>query len=1226
LLGTNLDDLALGVAVDRGNPDAIYIVGNTIQTTGAGLPGSNGGVGGASDAFLARYARNGTRVWVRQFGTGSDDRCLGAAVYQTEIFATGSTTGLMAGTANAGNTDIFIARFSAQGIVLRMAQLGSTRADHGQSVAVDSSGVYVTGWAGGSINGQPYIDNNDAFVARYSHTLVLNWTRTLGTSSEDLGYSIALDFRSNVLITGRTSGAPGGQTNAGATDVMVASFTSGGELQWTRLFGTSVGDMGQSIAVDTGTGTAYVAGQTFGPMNGEANFGNWDLVLLKLQVACAAGLTGDGVTCTEIDECAIGTHNCSPNATCANLPGAAFFACTCRAGFTGSGVVCAPVSDATGTLQWARQAGSASQDMEGRVAVDNAGRVFVVGHVRGAADGFDTYLIAYNSSTGTALWSQTLGSNGDDQSLGVAADHAGSLYVTGQTTSLSLDGQANAGGTDVFLARFVSSSGAMVWTRVLGTASADYGQGVAVDLGNPDAVYVGGYTLNATGGGLPGSAGGFGGPTDAFVARYARNGTRLWVRQFGTSGEDRCLGVAVYQAEVYVTGETTGIMAGSANAGGTDIFIARFSAQGVVSAMAQHGSSGPDNGWGIAVNSAGVFLCGWVSGNLSGSPPAGGGRELFVGRFTHAGALVWTSLLRNVSNAYSIALDHGSNALVTGYTRVAPVGQTGAGGNDVFVARFTSSGVLQWTRLYGTPSTDAGWSIAVDGSSGTAYVAGNTGGSMYGQPYLGSTDLFVLKLQVACAAGLTGDGFTCTNIDECAIGTHNCSTNASCTDLPGTSLFACTCRAGFTGSGVACAPVNDATGMLQWARQAGSAGQDTEGRVAVDQEGRVFLVGHVTDAADGFIFAGGPYDVLVTAFNGSTGAKLWSRTLGSSDSDVTFGVAADGAGSVYVTGYTSSSSLDGQANAGSWDQFLTRYVGSSGVKLWTRLLGTTGDDYGYCIAVDSADNVYVGGYTTSTGVGGLPGSAGGLGGIYDAHVARYASNGTRVWVRQFGSNASDLCLGVAVYQSEIFATGSTTGAMAAGNASAGGAKESTFIVKMTALGAVAWTAQLGTGVVENVGKGIAVDSSGVYVTGYAAGSLNGQVYAGGIYDIFLARYSHSGTWTWTRMLGTGASDVGSAVVLAGSGSKEVLITGFTEGALQGQTNAGGADAFVASFTSDGALRWVWLFGSGLYDSGNSAAIDGSGGAAYVAGSTRGSIFGQPSLGGQDLFVLKLKTS
>ncbi|HOU90570.1 MAG TPA: EGF domain-containing protein, partial [Polyangiaceae bacterium] len=59
--------------------------------------------------------------------------------------------------------------------------------------------------------------------------------------------------------------------------------------------------------------------------------------------ACAAGFAGDGVTCADLDECETGADDCSADATCTNLPGS--YACACNAGFTGDGVTCADVDE-----------------------------------------------------------------------------------------------------------------------------------------------------------------------------------------------------------------------------------------------------------------------------------------------------------------------------------------------------------------------------------------------------------------------------------------------------------------------------------------------------------------------------------------------------------------------------------------------------------------------------------------------------------------------------------------------------------------------------------------------------------------------------------------------------------------------------------------------------------------------------------------------------------------
>ncbi|WP_437963897.1 FG-GAP-like repeat-containing protein [Sorangium sp. So ce260] len=59
--------------------------------------------------------------------------------------------------------------------------------------------------------------------------------------------------------------------------------------------------------------------------------------------ACNAGYSGDGVTCTDVDECALGTDNCDTNAACINTSGS--FTCACDAGYEGDGVTCINIDE-----------------------------------------------------------------------------------------------------------------------------------------------------------------------------------------------------------------------------------------------------------------------------------------------------------------------------------------------------------------------------------------------------------------------------------------------------------------------------------------------------------------------------------------------------------------------------------------------------------------------------------------------------------------------------------------------------------------------------------------------------------------------------------------------------------------------------------------------------------------------------------------------------------------
>jgi alpha-tubulin suppressor-like RCC1 family protein len=111
------------------------------------------------------------------------------------------------------------------------------------------------------------------------------------------------------------------------------------------------------------------------------------------------------------------------------------------------------------------------------------------------------------------------------------------------------------------------------WVHQLGTGGFDQGAGVAVD-GSGNA-----YVTGDTGGTLPGSAEANAGGQDVFVAKYDTSGTKLWVHELGTTGTDFGLGVAVDgSGNAYLTGDTGGTLPGSAetNAGDSDVFVAQL--------------------------------------------------------------------------------------------------------------------------------------------------------------------------------------------------------------------------------------------------------------------------------------------------------------------------------------------------------------------------------------------------------------------------------------------------------------------------------------------------------------------------------------------------------------------------------------------------------------------------------------------------------------------------
>jgi len=149
----------------------------------------------------------------------------------------------------------------------------------------------------------------------------------------------------------------------------------------------------------------------------------------------------------------------------------------------------------------------------------------------------------------------------------------------------------------------------------------------------------------------------------------------------------------------------------------------------------------------------------------------------------------------------------------------------------------------------------------------------------------------------------------------------------------------------------------NSAGALQWDRTLGGTGTEIGHAVAIDSADNIIVVGYTT--SDG---AGGN-DFLIAKYN-SAGALQWDRTLGGTGSEIGNAVAIDSADNIIVVGYTTS---DG---AGGDDVLIAKY-NSAGSLQWDRTLGGTGSDVGHAVAIDSADNIIVVGYTTSDGAGSL---------------------------------------------------------------------------------------------------------------------------------------------------------------------------------------------------------------------------------------------------------------
>lgn len=362
------------------------------------------------------------------------------------------------------------------------------------------------------------------------------------------------------------------------------------------------------------------------------------------------------------------------------------------------------------------------------------------------------------------------------------------------------------------------------------------------------------------------------------------------------------------------------------------------------------GGSSLDQGFGIAVDSAGnAYVAGYAGSTdfptanpLPNLPVTGA----FVTKFNPAGsALVYSTYLGGTgpSQANAIAVDSAGNAYVTGQTRatdfptVNPVQPTNTFNNqDAFVTKLSADGsaLIYSTYLGGnTPDPEDGggqaaWGIAVD-SSGNAYVTGNT----------------------------------------------------QDTDFPTVNPLQATNKTSAPSSGTGFVTKYNAAGSaLIYSTYLGGSAQDTPAGIAADSSGNAYVTGQTISAdfptANAFQPAcdgcPGAISAFMTKINASGSAFVYSTYLGGSDTTESIAIAADASGNAYVTGTTTATDFPTvnalqATNHGNGDAFITKMNPNGSALIFSTYIGgSTGQDVGRGIAVDSSGNVYVAGSTGST--------------------------------------------------------------------------------------------------------------------------------------------------------------------------------------------------------------------------------------------------------------------
>ena len=294
----------------------------------------------------------------------------------------------------------------------------------------------------------------------------------------------------------------------------------------------------------------------------------------------------------------------------------------------------------------------------------------------------------------------------------------------------------------------------------------------------------------------------------------------------------------------------------------------------------------------------------------------------------------------------------------------------------------------------------------------------------------------------------------------------------------------------------------DRDGGLLWSRGFGGKGHQWPEDMAVDAWGNALIIGGLHDGADfgdGYEPSVGETDVFVLKI-GPAGERVYSKHFGSSGYDHGLGIAASESGAAVITGsFAGAMDMGGGplVTAGSDDVFLA-WLSPKGEHVWSRRIGGGGFDLGKGIALDPLGVIAVAGLSTGTvDFGGGPVAGGG---VYDAFVAFYSSDGEPQGARVFGApGATAEALDVAADgASQFVVTGHMSGTVSFGgapltSAAADGSATDVFVMKIGQGGLHAYSHVFGDGK-QQLAWAIATDQVGSAVV---AGSFRGAIDFGG---------------------------------------------------------------------------------------------------------------------------------
>ncbi|HBZ67706.1 MAG TPA: hypothetical protein DEO70_12795 [Bacteroidales bacterium] len=419
---------------------------------------------------------------------------------------------------------------------------------------------------------------------------------------------------------------------------------------------------------------------------------------------------------------------------------------------------------------------------------------------------------------------------------------------------------------------------------------------------------------------------------DGIAIHFGRD-TSYWglSKKAGGPGDDNITSILTDPTDGAIT--VTGTFKSSAifnsttlnSFGGTDAFIARYNAGGVLLWVRQIGGTIDDQATSLGADSLGnLYLTGRI-GDMAffGTQQVNtaGEYDIFLARYTKTGNLVWVRTAGGslTDQPRAMYTDRSGNCYITGSFQGLANFQgenlMSLGGNDIFTAKFNNSGVMQWVKQAGSVTTETGTGIGTD-MSGNVLVTGIFQSSLT----IGSTTL----------------------------------TSSGANDIFLTKY--------------------SRYGEPVWAVQAGGTQDDQSYSIHINPAGQTIIAGSFIGTAQfglNSITSAGAGDIFVAAFN-ADGTNAWATRAGGLGDDAALALSPWINGDYMIGGRFSQTATIGAKqfqSAGGNDLFLAR-IDALGVIRFAIANGGQGDDAAFALTTGTTGKVYIGGnYSQNIGFG-----------------------------------------------------------------------------------------------------------------------------------------------------------------------------------------------------------------------------------------------------------------